>query len=150
MPRRRRDPVSDLPARLQAVIDADRQLRETEAAHEQARESYEWADDGHTDTSTENSTDKSAIIRSLVSQDISPELAHQPTQKPTGNRSAADQMADVPPPSIAPLRLSSVGRGAFSCSMLRARVSGTVSSTEPCRPLLAEMSVKWRPPSVER
>jgi|GEM_PF-1826918 len=43
MPRRRRDPVSDLASRLQAVIDADRQLRETEAAHEQAREHFRRA-----------------------------------------------------------------------------------------------------------
>jgi hypothetical protein len=43
MPRRRRDPVSDLPARLQAVIESDRQLRETEATHEQARERFRRA-----------------------------------------------------------------------------------------------------------
>jgi hypothetical protein len=40
---RRREAVSDLAASLQAVIAADRQLRETEAAHEQARESFRRA-----------------------------------------------------------------------------------------------------------
>ena len=40
---RRREGVSDLAASLQAVIDADRQLRETEAAHEQARERFRSA-----------------------------------------------------------------------------------------------------------
>jgi hypothetical protein len=43
MPRRRREAVSDLAASLQAVIDADRQLRETAAAHEQARERFRRA-----------------------------------------------------------------------------------------------------------
>jgi hypothetical protein len=40
---RRREAVSDLAASLQAVIDADRQLRETEAAHEHARERFRRA-----------------------------------------------------------------------------------------------------------
>jgi hypothetical protein len=43
VPRRRREAVSDLAASLQAVIDADRQLRETEAAHGQARERFRRA-----------------------------------------------------------------------------------------------------------
>jgi hypothetical protein len=43
MPRRRREAVSDLAARLQAVIDADRELRGREAAHEQAREHFRRA-----------------------------------------------------------------------------------------------------------
>jgi len=42
MPRRRKA-VSDLAASLQAVINADRQLRQTEAAHEQARERFRHA-----------------------------------------------------------------------------------------------------------
>jgi hypothetical protein len=43
VPRRRREAVSDLPARLQAVIDADHELRETETTHEQARERFRRA-----------------------------------------------------------------------------------------------------------
>jgi hypothetical protein len=43
VPRRRREAVPDLPARLQAVIDSDRELREAEAAHEQARERFRRA-----------------------------------------------------------------------------------------------------------